>query len=80
MIFPPSLSPLSVSVPFLVEFSGRGKQFVFMPRVCALEDVFATDGLWNSSQESSWTAPGPQGFLEAIQQWPFINNNDNNEL
>lgn len=53
---------------------------MFMPRVCALEDVFATDGLWNSSQESSWTAPGPQGFLEAIQQWPFINNSDKNEL
>lgn len=53
---------------------------MFMPRVCALEDVFATDGLWNSSQESSWTAPGPQGFLEIVQQWPFINNNENNEF
>jgi len=50
------------------------RKAVFLPKVCVLEDIFATDGLWNSSQESHWTAPGPQGFLELIQQWPPINS------
>ena len=51
------------------------RKAVFLPKVSALEDIFATDGLWNSSQESHWTAPGPQGFLELVQQWPPINSN-----
>ena len=56
---------------------------MFLPRIFALKDIFATDGLWKSSRESHWTAPGPQGFLDLIQQWPLVNNNMlfmNNEL
>lgn len=63
-------SPLSSSSGFLGEESSLYS--------CQGHVLWRTDGLWNSSQESHWTAPGPQGFLESIQQWQFINND--NEL
>lgn len=68
MIFPLSLFLLQLS------FLGEESSLCF----CQGHVLWRTDGLWNSSQESHWTAPGPQGFLESIQQWQFINND--NEL
>lgn len=67
--------PLSLFL-FWLSFLGEESSLCF----CQGYVLWRTDGLWNSSQKSHWTAPGPQGFLESIQQWQFINNENDTEL
>lgn len=71
--FPFSLPSLFL---FWLSFLGEESSLCF----CQGYVLWRTDGLWNSSQESHWTAPDPQGFLESIQQWQFISNQNNKEL